>query len=139
MYDLVIFIVLSVFLECGMGIVYGVGIGYDPLIIFPAAILINFISIIIAVWVLDKLLEWKKGFRCWLERRLSRGQKLIDKYGCVGIVMGVFFLSPMQLAIVGRLLGIKSGKLYPALFGAILIVATAFLGISLGIFRVLLA
>lgn len=139
MYDLVIFVVLSVFLECGMGIVYGVGIGYDPLIIFPAAILINFLSIIIAVRVLDKLLEWKKGFRCWLERRLARGQKIIDKYGCVGIVMGVFVLSPMQLAIMGRLLGMKSGKLYPALFGAILIVATAFLGISFGIFRVLLA
>ena len=122
-----------------MGIVYGVGIGYEPLIVFPAAILINFLSIIVAVKVLDRLLEWKKGFRCWLERRLARGQKLIDKYGCVGIVMGVFFLSPMQLAIMGRLLGIKSGKLYPALFAAIIIVATAFLGIALGIFKVLLA
>ena len=139
MYELVIFVVLSVFLECGMGIVYGVGIGYDPLIVFPAAILINFFSIIIAVRVVDKLLEWKKGFRCWLERRLARGQKLIDKYGCVGIVMGIFFLSPMQLAIMGRLLGMKPRKLYPALFAAILIVATAFLGIALGIFKVLLA
>jgi hypothetical protein len=138
-YELVIFIVLSVFLECGMGIVYGVGIGYNPLIVFPAAILINFFSIIIAVRIVDRLLEWKKGFRCWLERRLARGQKLIDKYGCVGIVMGVLFLSPMQLAIMGRLLGMKPGKLYPALFGAIVIVATAFLCIALGIFKVLLA
>ncbi len=97
MYELVIFIVLSVFLECGMGIVYGVGIGYNPLIVFPAAILINFFSIIIAVRVVDRLLEWKKGFRCWLERRLARGQKLIDKYGCVGIVMGVLF--PLTNAI----------------------------------------
>ena len=139
MYELVIFIVLSVFLECGMGIVYGVGIGYNPLIVFPAAILINFFSIIIAVRIVDRLLEWKKGFRCWLERRLARGQKLIDKYGCVGIVMGVLFLSPMQLAIMGRLLGMKPRKLYPALFGAIVIVATAFLGVALGIFKVLLA
>ena len=91
MYELVIFVVLSIFLECGMGIVYGVGIGYEPLIVFPAAILINFLSIIVAVKVLDRLLEWKKGFRSWLERRLARGQKLIDKYGCAGIVMGVFF------------------------------------------------
>jgi hypothetical protein len=138
-HEIVIFVVLSVFLECGMGIVYGVGIGYNPLIVFPAAVLINFASIIIAVRIVDRLLEWKKGFRCWLERRLSRGQKLIDKYGCFGIIMGVFFLSPMQLAIMGRLLGIKPRKLYPALFGAILIVATAFLGIALGIFKVLLA
>ena len=139
MHEIVIFVVLSVFLECGMGIVYGVGIGYNPLIVFLAAILINFVSIVIAVRIVDRLLEWKKGFRCWLERRLARGQKLIDKYGCVGIIMGVFFLSPMQLAIMGRLLGMKPRKLYPALFGAILIVATAFLGIALGIFKVLLA
>jgi len=138
-HELVIFVVLSVFLECGMGIVYGVGIGYNPLIVFPAAILINFLSIIVAVRVVDRLLEWKKGFRCWLERRLSRGQKLIDKYGSVGIILGVFFLSPMQLAIMGRLLGMKPGKLYPALFGAIVLVATAFLGVALGIFKVLLA
>jgi hypothetical protein len=138
-FELVIFVILSVFLECGMGIVYGVGIGYAPLLVFPAAVLINFFSIIIAVRVVDRLLEWKKGFRCWLERRLARGQKLIDKYGCVGIVVGVLFLSPMQLAIMGRLLGIKPGKLYPALFAAILIVATAFLGIALGIFKILLA
>ena len=139
MYELVIFVVLSVFLECGMGIVYGVGIGYNPLLVFPAAILINFLSIIVAVRVVDRLLEWKKGFRCWIERRLTRGQKLIDKYGCVGIIMGIFFLSPMQLAIMGRLLGMKPRKLYPALFGAIVIVATAFLGVALGIFKVLLA
>jgi hypothetical protein len=93
----------------------------------------------VVVWVIDKLLEWKKGFRAWLERRLARGQKLIDKYGCIGIVAGVLFLSPVQLAVMGRLLGIKPIKLYPALFGAILIVATAFLGIALGVFRVLLA
>ena len=139
MYELIIFVVLSVFLECGMGIIYGVGIGYNPLIVFPAAILINFLSIIIAVRVVDRLLEWKKGFRCWLEKRLARGQKLIDKYGCVGIIMGIFILSPMQLAIMGRLLGMKPCKLYPALFGGIVIVATAFLGVALGIFKVLLA
>lgn len=139
MHELVIFVVLSVFLECGMGIVYGVGIGYNPLIVFPAAILINFLSIIVAVRVVDRLLEWKKGFRCWLERRLARGQKLIDKYGSVGIILGVFFLSPMQLAIMGRLFGMKPSKLYPALFGAIVLVATAFLGVALGIFKVLLA
>jgi len=138
-HELVIFVVLSVFLECGMGIVYGVGIGYNPLIVFPAAILINFLSIIVAVRVVDRLLEWKKGFRCWLERRLARGQKLIDKYGSVGIILGVFFLSPMQLAIMGRLFGMKPSKLYPALFGAIVLVATAFLGVALGIFKVLLA
>ena len=139
MYELFIFIFLSIVLECGMGIVYGVGVGYEPILVFPVAIILNFLSIIAAVWVIDRLMEWKKGFKAWLQRRLARGEKLIDKYGCIGIVLGIFVLSPVQLAIMGRLLGIKPVKLYPALFGAILIVSTAFLGVSLGIFKVLLA
>ncbi|MCL5877350.1 MAG: small multi-drug export protein [Candidatus Bathyarchaeota archaeon] len=139
MYELFIFILLSAVLECGMGIIYGVGIGFDPLLVFPAAILINFLGIVVAVKVVDRLFEWKKGFKTWLERRLARGQKLIDKYGCVGIVMGVLVLSPIQLAIVGRLIGIKPSKLYPSLLAAICVVATAFLGVALGVFKVLLA
>jgi hypothetical protein len=132
------FIVLSITLECGMGIVYGIAIGYDPLLVFPTAIILNFLAIFAAIFVMDRLMEWKKGIRVWIERRLGRGQKLIDKYGCVGIFMGILVLSPIQLAIVGRLIGIKPSKLYPTLFAAIVLVATVFLGIALGIFKVLL-
>ena len=139
LYELLIFIVLSVILECGIGIVYGVGIGYDPMIVFPAAIILNFVGVIVAVLVMDWLLNWRKGLRSWLEKKLTRVQRLIDKYGSFGIVFGVFFLSPIQLAIVGKLLCMKPGKLYPALFGAICIVATAFLAIALGVFKILLA
>ena len=139
MYELFIFIFLSTVLECGMGILYGVGVGYNPLLVFPATILINFLAVVAVSNVVDRLMAWKKGLRTWLERRLARGQRLIDKYGCVGIVMGIFFLSPIQLAILGRLIGIKPHKLYPALLGAICLVAAAFLGIALGVFKVLLA
>ncbi len=121
-----------------MGIVYGIAIGFDPLLVFPAAIILNFLAIFAAVFVTDRLMEWKKGIKVWIERRLSRGQKLIDKYGYVGIFLGIFVLSPIQLAIVGRLIGIKPSKLYPTLFAAIVLVATAYLGISLGVFKVLL-
>jgi hypothetical protein len=138
-YELFIFIFLSVIFECGVGILYGVGIGYDPLLVYPAAIIINFLTTFVAVFIIDRLLEWKKGLRSWIEKRLARGQKLIDKYGCVGIVMGILVLLPIQLAIVGRLLSMKSGKLYPALLVAIFLVATAFLGIALGVFKVLLS
>lgn len=138
MHELLIFIVLCMTLECGAGVLYGVGIGYDPLLVYPAAIIINFSSVFIAGFLIDRLLNWKKGFKNWLERRLARGQKLIDKYGWIGIILGIFVLSPMQLAIIGRLACMKPSKLYPALLIAIIIVATAFLGISLGIFKVLL-
>ena len=139
MYELLAFIFLSMIFECGLGILYGVGIGYDPILVFPASIILNFLTILVAVCIIDRLLEWKKGLRNWIEKRLSRGQKLIDKYGCVGIIMGVLVLSPLQLAIMGRLLGMKPSKLYPALLGAILLVATAYLGVALGVFKVLLA
>ncbi len=137
--ELLVFILLSVTLECGMGIIYGVAVGYDPLLVYPVAIALNFFGIFVAVFILDRLLEWKKGLRSWIERKLSRGRKLIDKYGCYGIVMGVAVLSPIQLAIVGTLLGIKPCKLYPALFCAIVVIATVYLGVALGIFKVLLA
>ncbi len=139
MYEIAFFILLSIFLECGMGIIYGVGVGYNPVVVFPAAILLNFISIIIVVLVMDKLLNWRVGIRNWVERRLRRGQKIIDKYGSFGILMGVLVLSPIQLAVVGRLLGLKPSRLYPALLGGTFIVATAFLGFALGIFKLLLA
>jgi hypothetical protein len=137
-YELLVFIILSVFLECGMGIMYGVGIGYNPLLVFPATIAINFLIIIAVVFLIDRLLCWKKGLRSWLERRLSRGKRFIDKYGCYGLIGGILFLSPIQLSILGKLLGIEPRKLYPSLLSAVVIVATAFMGIALGIFKVLL-
>ena len=139
MLELLVFILLSFGLESGMGILYGVAIGYDPILVFPAAIILNLLTILAASLLIDRLLEWKKGLRSWLERRLTRGQKVIDKYGCYGIIMGILVLSPMQLAIVGKLLGIKPSKLYPSLVVATFLVATAFLGVALGIFKVLLA
>jgi len=138
-YELIIFTILSIIFECGMGIVYGIAVGFDPILVFPATIIINFLTIIVAVYIIDRLMEWKKGLKYWIERRLTRARKYIDRYGWVGIIMGVFVLSPLQLAILGKLLGMKSSTLYPALLGAILVVATAFLGIALGVFKVLLA
>jgi uncharacterized membrane protein len=139
LYELVIFIVLSLVFESGLGIVYGVGVGYQPILVFAGAILLNLVTIAVAVAAIDKLLNWKKGLRGWIERRTARAQKLIDKYGCVGIVMGICVLSPMQLAVVGRLIGIKSSKLYPSLLVATCLVATVYLGVAIGIFKFLLA
>jgi hypothetical protein len=137
-YELLIFIALSVVLESGLGILYGVGVGYDPIMVFPAAVLLNFAGALIAVLVMDALFNWKKGIKPWIERRLGRGQKLVDKYGTIGIVMGIVVLSPIQLAVVGKLLCMKPSKLYPALFVAICIVAVAYLAIALGVFKILL-
>jgi hypothetical protein len=125
-------------LECGLGIIWGIGVGYDPLLVYPAAIALNYLSIIIVVLVMDRVLKWKPGVQNWVEAKLARGRKIIDKYGYLGILFGVFILSPIQLAIIGRLIGLKKSRLYPALLGATTIVATAYLAIALGIFKILL-
>lgn len=138
MYELLAFILLSVTLECGAGIIYGVGMGYNPLVVLPAAILLNFAAAFIAVLVIGKFLNWRPGIKNWVERRLARGQKVVDKYGYLGIMMGVVVLSPVQLAIVGKLLGMERSKLYPSVLGATTIVGAAFLGVALGIFKILL-
>jgi uncharacterized membrane protein len=138
-YELIVFIVLSLVFESGLGIVYGVGIGYEPYVVFLAAITLNLITIVVAIFTVDKLFEWKKGLKEWVEKRTGRARKLIDKYGCVGIVMGILILSPMQLAVVGRLIGVKSSRLYPSLLAATFLVALVYLGVSIGIFKFLLA
>jgi hypothetical protein len=53
--------------------------------------------------------------------------------------MGIAVLSPIQLAIVGKLLGIKPSKLYPSLMGAILVAAFFFFCVAEGVFKFLLA
>jgi uncharacterized membrane protein len=138
-YELIVFVILSLVFESGLGIVYGVGVGYEPFVVFTAAILLNLVTIVVGVLAVDKLFEWKKGLKGWVERRTTRGRKLIDRYGCVGIVMGILVLSPMQLAIVGRLIGIKSSRLYPSLLAATCLVAVAYMGFAIGIFKFLLA
>jgi hypothetical protein len=139
LYELLFFILLTLIFESGLGILYGVGIGYEPIMVFSGAILINLVTIVIAISVVDRLLNWKKGLKDWIERRLTRGRKLIDKYGCIGIVMGVAFLSPMQLAIVGRLVGMKPSRLYPSLLVATCLIATVYLGVAVGLFKFILA
>jgi hypothetical protein len=138
MYELIIFVILSLTLECGLGILYGVGVGFNPLLVFPAAIFLNFMAIFAVTILIEGLFSWKKGIKIWLEKRLCRAQKLIDKYGSVGIIMGIFVFSPIQLSIVGKLLCMKPNKLYPALFGATVLVATVYFLVAIGIFKFLL-
>jgi len=137
-YELPIFIIISVALECGMGILFGIGVGYDPVLVYLVSVTLNFLTVLAVIALIYRLFRWKKGLGDWIKKRLGRGQKLIDKYGALGIIMGVFILSPIQLAIVGRMLCMKPTRLIPSLLGAIILVATIYLGIALGVFKFLL-
>jgi uncharacterized membrane protein len=138
MYQLYIYIIVSIVFESGGGMLYGVAAGFDPLFVFATTLTINIITVFGAIFLIDKLLNWKKGLRIWLEKRTARGQRLINKYAVVGIIVGVFVLSPMQIAIVGRLLRIHSNSFYPTLVGGTVLSAIVSMAIALGIFKLLL-
>src|SRR5271157_5150238 len=117
---------------------YGVAVGFDPRVVFVVTLTINILTVFVSIIVIDRLLEWKKGLRSWLEKRTARGQRLINKYALIGIIAGVFVLSPVQVAVVCRLLGIQSSKFYPTLIGGTTLSALASMGIALGIFKLIL-
>jgi len=138
MYEVYIYIVISIIFESGGGMLYGVAVGFDPLLVFASTLTINILTVFASIMVVDKLLEWKKGLKSWLEKRTARGQRLINKYALIGIIAGVFVLSPIQVAIVGRLLGMQSSKFYPPLIVGTALSAVVSMGIALGIFKLIL-
>jgi uncharacterized membrane protein len=138
MYEFYIYIIISIVFESGGGMLYGVAVGFDPLFVFATTLTINILTVFASIFVIDRLLEWKKGLRTWLEKRTARGQRLINKYAVIGIIAGVFVLSPIQVAVVGRLLGIQSRKFYLPLFGGTALSALVSMGIALGIFKLIL-
>jgi uncharacterized membrane protein len=138
MYEIYTYILISIIFESGGGMLYGVAVGFDPLLVFASTLTINILTVFASIFLIDKLLEWKKGLRSWLEKRTARGQRLINKYALIGIIAGVFVLSPIQVAIIGRLLRIQSKKFYPTLIGGTALSAVVSIGIALGIFKLIL-
>lgn len=138
MYEIYIYIIISIIFESGGGMLYGVAVGFNPIFVFLTTLTINMLTVLASIFVIDKLLNWKKGIRIWLDKRTARGQRLINKYCQVGIIAGVFVLSPIQVAVVGRLLGIQSNKYYPPLIVGTALSAVVSLAIALGIFKLIL-
>ncbi len=138
MYEIYIYLLISIVFESGGGMLYGVAVGFNPLVVFATTLTINILTVLATIFLINRLLEWKKGLRIWLEKRTARGQRLIDKYAVIGIIAGVFVLSPIQVAVIGRLCGIRSSKFYGPLIGATVLSAVVSLGIALGIFKLIL-
>jgi hypothetical protein len=138
LYEIYIYILISIVFESGGGMLYGVAVGFNPLFVFATTLTINIITVFASISLISRLLEWKKGLRSWIEKRTARGQRLISKYAWIGVIAGVFVLSPVQVAIIGRLLGIPSSKFYPPLVGGTVLGAIVSMGIALGIFKLIL-
>ena len=137
-YEIPIYIIISIIFENAGGMLYGVAVGFNPTTVFVVTLAINIITVFVAILLINKLLSWKKGIRTWIEKRTARGQKLIDKYAWLGVIAGTFVLSPLQTAIVGSLLGLKPSKFYPPLIGGTILGCFVSMGVALGIFKVIL-
>jgi NADH:ubiquinone oxidoreductase subunit 3 (subunit A) len=137
-YEIYLYILISIVFESLGGMLYGVAVGFDPRLVFATTLIINILTVFAAIFLVGRLLEWKKGIRRWIERRTARGQRLINKYAWIGIIAGVFVLSPVQIAIIGRLLGIHPSKFYPPLIVGTVLGALVSMGIALGIFKLIL-
>ncbi len=138
MYEIYIYILISIIFESGGGMLYGVAVGFDPLLVFATTLTINILTVFASLFVIDRLLNWKKGLRSWLEKRTARGQRLINKYAWIGIIVGVFVLSPIQVAVISRLICLQSNKFYPPLVVGTTLSALVSMGIALGIFKLIL-
>ena len=138
MYEIYLYILISIVFESLGGMLYGVAVGFDPRLVFATTLMINILTVFAAIFLVGRLLEWKKGIRSWIEKRTARGQRLINKYAWVGIIAGVFVLSPVQIAIIGRLLGIHPSKFYPPLIVGTVLGALVSMGIALGIIKLVL-
>ena len=130
--------IISIIFESGGGMLYGVAVGFDPLLVFVTTLTINFLTVFATILIVDRLLAWRKGFRSWLEKRTARGQRLINKYCWIGIIAGMFVLSPIQVTVIGRLIGIQPKNFYPPLIVGIALSAIVSMGIALGIFKLIL-
>jgi uncharacterized membrane protein len=138
MYEIYIYVVMAVVFESAGGMLYGVAVGFDPLLVFASTLVINILTVLASALVVDRLLEWKKGLRDWIEKKTARGQKLINKYAWLGIIAGVFVLSPIQVAVIGRLIGIQPNKFYVPLLVGTVLGAIVSMGIAIGIFKLIL-
>jgi uncharacterized membrane protein len=138
MYEIYIYVILAIIFESAGGMLYGVAVGFNPFLVFTSALIINLLTVFAAILLVDRLFAWRKGLRVWIEKKTARGQRLINKYAWIGIILGVFVLSPMQIAIVGRLLGIQRSKFYPPLIVGTVLGAVVSMAIALGIFKLIL-
>jgi uncharacterized membrane protein len=138
MYEIFFYILISIIFESLGGMLYGVAVGFNPILVFASTLTINMLAVFASIFVIGKLLDWRKGVRSWLERRTARGQRIINRYAWIGIIFGMFLLSPIQVAIIGRLLCIQSKKFYPPLIVGTIISGVVSMGIALGVIKLVL-
>ena len=60
MYEIYIYIIISIVFECGGGMLYGVAVGFDPLLVFASTLMINILTVFASIFLVDRLLDVEK-------------------------------------------------------------------------------
>ena len=72
MYEIFLYILISIVFESLGGMLYGVAVGFDPRLVFATTLMINILTVFAAIFLVGRLLEWKKGIRSWIEKRTAK-------------------------------------------------------------------
>ena len=88
MYEIYIYIVISFVFESGGGMLYGVAVGFDPLLVFAATLTINIFTVFASIFVIDKLARKKNSERSKILEQIRcdwnsrRGVRALADTGC---------------------------------------------------------
>ena len=147
MYDLLLVIVTSMLpvSELRGGIPLGLGLGLDPVIVIPIAIMFN--SLVFFPIYFGSDFFYKKFLYKWklvdrVIKRIHKKRDKIEKYGVIGLIFFVAiplpFTGAWTASILAWLLQLDWKKSYIVILGGVIIAAAIVSAISLGIINGLL-
>jgi len=139
-----IFITLLPGIELRGSIVYGIGIGLDPLLVFALAVIVNILLIFPIYFFLNFIFPHIENIpliKPILESTRKKTSKFVEKYGFLGLALFVAIPLPgsgvYSGALGAHLFGFKKRKSIPALILGVLIAGILVTLISIGFFEIL--
>jgi len=103
----VMLVAMVPFIEGYFAVPAGIAIGFSPVLTIAAAIVGNWISVMIVIFAGDTVKKWFNGRKTSAKKeekklkRLERGQKLFNKYGVAGVsLLGPLFVGDHIAALV---------------------------------------
>ncbi len=61
MYEIYIYVLMAIVFESAGGMLYGVAVGFDPKLVFVSTLIINILTIFVAVKVIEQAVRMEKG------------------------------------------------------------------------------
>jgi len=142
---LLAFVTMVPWIELRGSIPLGIGYGMDPWLVFILTETVNIAIIPVIYYGLEffyiRFFERFRIPRVLVERVRKRGEKYVNKYGVIGLIIFVGIPLPGTGAYSGTILawvlGMKKREAFPAVAIGVLIAGVAVTLFSMGFFKVL--